>query len=128
MKDLSKSSIAGLIGLVVMTYLASILVGTIRRNNELQGEITSLNKEIIQLKDDQTELSYKVHYYQTDEFKDKEARAKLGLMKEGESLLILPSAPATTTSAGTQTASPAFHKSNLALWIDFLSGKEAPKL
>lgn len=125
MKNYSKSTIAGLIGLVVIVYLASILVGTIRRNKDLQREVVSLGKEIEQLQNDQIELAYKVQYYQTDEFKDKEARAKLGLMKEGENVLILPppaadSVPAAGASSGATTK----HKSNIASWFDFLTGKQ----
>ena len=112
----------------MITYLASILVTTIRRNNDLQSDITSLNQEIAQLKEDQTELAYKVAYYQTDEFKDKEARAKLGLMKDGEAVLILPPpAPAPKQAAGATTGTPTPKKSNIAQWLDFLQGKEQAK-
>lgn len=99
-------------------YLAIALFGTIRRNYELQRQIAKIEQNNQALEQSNLELQYQIAYYQTDLYKDKAARAKLGLQAEGESVLILPKKATTTQS--TDNTKP--KRSNFAQWIDFLRG------
>lgn len=113
-KTLAINILLGLLGL----YLALSLFGTVRRNYELQREITQLEQSNKALEQSNQDLKYQIAYFQTDLFKDKAARAKLGLQAPGENVLILPKQPAPEV----ETASKQPKRSNFAQWIDFLRG------
>lgn len=99
-------------------YLAFALFGTIRRNYELQQQISTIEQSNKRLEQSNLELQYQIAYYQTDLYKDKAARAKLGLQAPGESVLILPK----KEQAKQQAATAKQKRSNFAQWIDFLRG------
>ena len=104
----------GLLGL----YLAFSLFGTIRRNYQLQREIAQIEENNKQLEQSNLELQYQIAYFQTELYKDKAARAKLGLQAPGESVIILPKKE--ETKVATKNNKP--QRSNFAQWIDFLRG------
>ncbi len=106
-------------------YLVVILFQTIRNNSSLQSQINQMNRDIAQLNSEKADLSYQIAYYQTDAFKEKAARAKLGLQQPGENLLILPKSSSGTPApvqAVTKTAAPAKPESNFSQWWHFLFG------
>lgn len=113
-RTLVSNILLGLLG----AYLAFALFGTIRRNYELQREISKIEKENKALEQSNLELTYQIAYYQTDLYKDKAARAKLGLQAPGESVLILPK----TEKPQATTNDKKSQRSNFAQWIDFLRG------
>lgn len=113
-KNLVTNVLLGIFGL----YLAVALFGTIRRNYELQQQIAKIEDNNKALEQSNLELQYQIAYYQTDLYKDKAARAKLGLQAPGESVLILPKKPETKQLA----ADTRPKRSNFAQWIDFLRG------
>lgn len=112
-----------LVGIALAVYLASVLGQTIYQNYMLNRRIETLNGEIGLLKAQQEQLTYNIAYYKTDSFKDREARAKLGLQLPGENVLILPSPAQSGPSAKTGSQPPETVKSNFGQWIDFLTGK-----
>lgn len=113
-RNLASNIILGVLG----TYLAISLFGTIRRNYQLQHEIAVIEASNRELAQSNLDLQYRIAYFQTDLYKDKAARAKLGLQAPGESVLILPKNPESTqTTKSTKTK-----RSNFAQWIDFLRG------
>ncbi|MBO4297420.1 MAG: septum formation initiator family protein [Clostridia bacterium] len=73
--------IAGL--LVVMIGLYSALQSYIARQNET---IAALNGEYASLREASAELEEKINYTYTDEYIEREARSKLGLIRAGETL------------------------------------------
>lgn len=79
-----------LAGIIASIYIGVVLIQTVRHNANLKSQIAVLEKDIAQLKEDNQDLGFLLQYYQTDAFKEKEARAKLGLQKPGENLVILP--------------------------------------
>jgi cell division protein FtsB len=109
-------------GVLVAGYIAIYLVDTVKHNYEMQREITHLNEEIANLKVEQDQLRYKIQYYQTDSYKEKEARAKLGLQAPGEGVVILPHDD-TAQAAPASPAEAQPHKSNWQQWMDFLLGR-----
>lgn len=112
-----------LVGIVLAVYLASVLGQTIYQNYMLNRRIETLNGEIGLLKAQQEQLTYSIAYYKTDSFKDREARAKLGLQLPGENVLILPSPAQNGPAVKSGVQAPGTVKSNFGQWIDFLTGK-----
>lgn len=109
------------LGVVVALYIGFYLVQTVMRNYELQKQIAQLRTQISDLKVEQDQLKYRIAYYQTDAYKEKEARAKLNLQAPGESVIILPR---TDQPEQNQTQSqPKPRKSNWQQWTDFLLGR-----
>ena len=113
-KNLAINALLGLLGI----YLAFSLFGTIRRNYQLQREIAKIEDNNQQLEQSNLELQYQIAYFQTELYKDKAARAKLGLQAPGESVIILPKKE--ETKAVAKASKP--QRSNFAQWIDFLRG------
>lgn len=119
-KYLTKSNLGNLIGLAVAAYLLVSLVSVIKRNHDLQLQIGGLNSQLTQLQTQKDELSYEIRYYQSDSFKEKEARSKLGLEQPGENLIILP--PHVSAGNAATPTPKAKAKSNPSQWLDFLFG------
>jgi len=109
-------------GILVALYLAIVLSQTIYYNYTLNRHIETLRGEISLLQAQQEQLKYNIAYYKTDSFKDREARAKLGLQLPGEGVLILPSPHQSGVSSPTYRVKPVQNKSNFGQWLDFLGG------
>ncbi len=54
------------------------------------GLVEEAQKEVLDLKKEQADLAKKLTYVNSSEFVEKEARDKLGLGKEGETILVIP--------------------------------------
>ena len=114
----SSVNIRLILGLAAAFYLAVVLFQVVRRNYELNKQVNALNTQILSLQDEKDELNYKIQYYQTESYKEKEARAKLGLQAPGEGVIILPKKAATSAT----NAKPTANKSNWQQWMEFLFG------
>ena len=114
----SKTRITNILLVIFGLYLAFALFGTIRRNYELQREIAKIEANNRALEQRNVELKYQIAYFETELYKDKAARAKLGLQAPGESVIVLPKKPESSQA----TASNKPKRSNFAQWIDFLRG------
>ncbi len=80
-----------LIGGIVILGLFSLSLGReVIRKRDLNKEIYSLEEEIKRLEKNKEEFSELIDYLSTEAFIEQEARLKLGLQKEGESLVIIP--------------------------------------
>jgi cell division protein FtsB len=108
-----------ILGVAAALYLGVILAQTVKQNHDLQNNVTKLEDQVSKLVAEQEELKYKVQYYQTESYKEKEARAKLGLQAPGEGVIYLPKAQPT---AAADAAKPAKAKSNIGQWLEFLFG------
>ena len=117
----TRTNLGNLLGFIVGIYLLVILGGVIKRNHDLQTQISELNGQIKQLQTDNAQLNYDINYYGTDAFKEKEARAKLGLVAPGESVVLLPK-DQSSSIATNQTSSKPKAKSHIAQWFEFLFG------
>jgi cell division protein FtsB len=119
--QLKRLHIGALIGLLLALYISYYLVATIRHNYTLQQQITGLQQQITGLQDEKDQLKYRIQYYQTDAYKEKEARAKLGLQAPGEGVVVLPHSDDTHTDQTPTKVQP--KKSHLQQWVDFLRGR-----
>lgn len=76
--------------LAILSFIVFALSKEIIRRHQIDKEIEAMKKEIIDLEKENNELSSLLEYYNTETFKEKEARKRLGLMKEGEKAVALP--------------------------------------
>ena len=111
------------LGVLVAGYVGFYLVQTVQHNFQLQQQISQLKGQISDLQTQTDSLKYQIQYYQTSDYQDKEARAKLGLQAPGEGVVILPHTDPTTQAQSTSTAKPAPKKPNWQQWVRFLEGR-----
>ncbi len=107
------------VGLILVTYLSILVFQVVQKNYQLSKQIDSLSKQITQLQNDNDQLAYEVQYDQTDSFKEKEARAKFGLMAPGEGVIVLPPKQTANLTAKQPTKPKV---SNPRQWWSFLFG------
>lgn len=119
MKPKPRFRLIPVIGILIAIGIGVSLFQTVRRNISLRGQVKDLEAQIGRLEEEKEELSYRIQYFQTDSFKEKEARAKLGLQQPGEGVIILPR---NEVAGGDPTQTQEKTKSNPRLWWEFLFG------
>jgi cell division protein FtsB len=110
------------IGAVIVIYLVIVLAQTVSRNYTLGKQINALNAQIALLQAQKDQLAYSISYYNTDSFREREARSKLGLQLPGENVVIIPHVSPTPAPAA-DTSTTGTKRSNISQWLAFLSGK-----
>lgn len=98
-----------LIGLIVLVFIAVELGQVLIRRNEINNEIAALEKQISELEGKNRDVKELIDYFKTSSFTEEQARLKLGLVKEGESAVIIPQ------EEKNQTAEPEPAKASLAM-------------
>jgi cell division protein FtsB len=78
-----------LTGVLAIVFLGANLGKEYYRERQIQKEIDSLKNEIESFEKDNYKLSQLAELYKTDEWKEIEARKRLNMKKEGESLIII---------------------------------------
>ena len=79
---------------VVSIYLIFLLGRTFYHNFQLKRGIEKLEGQIVTLEEQKKDLANLNLYYQSDAFKELEARRKLNLKRVDEKVVILPGSPA----------------------------------
>ncbi len=120
---ISISSIINVVGAAIILYLLVVLTSTIKHNYDLGRQVNDLNAQVTQAQDQKNQLSDAIAYYNTDAFRDREARAKLGLQLPGENVIIIPHPSASPTPALSAPTKTFGTKSNFQQWLDFLTGR-----
>lgn len=116
----SRLNLLTVAGIFLIVYLGVLVVQTIMHNYKLRQQIGKLETEIMAMRSEQEELKYRIQYYKTDAFVEKQARAKLGLKDPGESVIMLPKEQADPESGTEKPQEPT--KSNWRQWMEFLFG------
>jgi cell division protein FtsB len=80
-------------GILIIIFLGSALGKEMYREYQIRKEIDSLKSDIEALEKNNYKLSQLVEYYETDEYREAEARKKLNLKKEGENVVIIKPSP-----------------------------------
>ncbi len=109
------------LGVLATIYIGYYLVVTIKHNYDLRRDIAALQHQIDDLQIERDQLKYRIQYYQTDAYKEKEARAKLNMQAPGEGVIILPEEDLPKADTNQKKTKP--KKSNFRQWIDFLTGR-----
>ena len=98
-------------------------ISSVSRNWTLEQKLSSRQLEASKLKVEVEKLKLEQQYYQTNEYQELAARAKLNKMLPGEKLVILPSNSDTAKNKYQETTETTpIIKSNLSQWLDFLFG------
>ena len=109
--------------------LAYLVVGSVRLvidNYRISQSVGRLNQELASIRQHNLELKSLLTYYQTDTYKEKEARARFNYQKPGERVVAVP-LPAgeepgiTRPGPETKAATP---PSNPEQWVDYFFGKK----
>lgn len=121
--QLTLPNLINAIGAVIVIYLLVVLIQTVKHNYDLNQQVNALRAETDRVKTQNEQLSYDIQYYRTDSFRDREARAKLGLQLPGENVVIIPkTTPAPTVAPSAEEL--ARHKpSYFTQWLNFLLGR-----
>ena len=119
--------------LVALIIAASWVWGSVQameRNYTLQKELGHKQRELKLTRLQTAKLRYEQNYYRSDEYKELAVRDKLGLVKPGEKVLILPPNTAESNSKNKrqQSSQKIVQPSNLQQWVNFLFGGSASTL
>jgi len=77
-------------GIAVLIFLGVSIGKELTRKVEVTQRVTSLKNEIASVAKKNTELSDLINYLKSESYREREARLKLGLKKEGEQVIIIP--------------------------------------
>lgn len=90
-KYLLRAGIVGIIALV--SWVAYISSKQIARNERIENEVGMLQSEADRIKRENETLSEKIGYFSTADFREQEAKEKLGMKKESEEAVLIKSRP-----------------------------------
>jgi cell division protein FtsB len=121
---LTISSVINVVGGLVVVYLLVVLGQTIKRNYDLNNQITELKAQTELLDAQKDELRYNIEYYRTDSFRDREARSKLGLQKPGENVIIIPESSPSPLAQAIPAKTNQAPSTNFDQWMNFLFGRQ----
>lgn len=120
----SKLAIIAIIGYIFFGISKSIY-----KNYSITQKITTTQEDIAKIEADNQNMKNLIMYYQTDSYKELEARRKLGYKKPGESVLIIPDINPTNQNQISITkdedAKKAAETPNIEKWYQYFMGKKA---
>jgi cell division protein FtsB len=91
--------------LLAFIWLSIVLVKAVYKKNELNREIDNLKTEIEKLDKSGQEMNQLLDYFSSQSFLEKEAKEKLNLKKEGESVVMVPETVMIQEPGGAQATS-----------------------
>jgi cell division protein FtsB len=89
-RRLLSSKLVLLIGIVVLIGIGATLAKEVHKSYRIHQEIEHIRAEVNRLERHHQELLASLEYFKTDSFKEREARQKLGLQKDGETAVAIP--------------------------------------
>lgn len=107
--------------LIVVLYMLFTVGRLAYKNYQLNMEESALEADIIVLQNEIQDLRNQVVYYQSDSYKEKMLRAKLGLKKEGESVVVITPEPEVEEVVMETEDSK---KRNPQKWLDYFFSNE----
>jgi len=78
-----------LLGVALLFFIGFKYSKEAYKQREVNVEIANLQSEIEKLNQENKNLQGLIEYFQTEEFKEKETKDKLNLVKEGEKLVLI---------------------------------------
>ena len=99
-------------------------ISAMERNYALQQQLEVRKRERLLTEIKHKTLQYESEYLKSDEYREIAARENLGLVAQGESVLILSEYPEEKAEAST---SPTQKQSNFSQWMNFLFGGNVKK-
>jgi cell division protein FtsL len=114
-----QSKIVLLFLLIATVFSCVRLISEVYRRQNISSEINKLRTQVEALQKDKTDLSALIAYLNTDTYLEDQARTKLGLLKEGESEVIIPDTAKSTLSTNDRSDRTAL----VSWWDYFFSNK-----
>lgn len=105
--------------LVVVFVLGSALSRELYREYQIKNEISKLQQEIESMEKDNYELSQLLEYYQTDEYKEAEARQRLNLKGEGEKVVMIENKESSAEGIPDEAQSQKDKSPNYVKWWNY---------
>lgn len=113
--------VAPVLILLALVYIGFLLYQAVYVNYQTNTKIDALNESLRENKIDKQNLEVLIAYYQTDSFRELEARKKLGLKMPGEKVIKVDLAEETKPKPQAAIAEPIHRqKTNLEYWVDYL--------
>ena len=115
---------------IFVIYTLFLLGKSLFTNYELRQSIQKLNEQIATLEQQKKDLNNLILYYQSDSFKELEARRKLGLKKPDEKVYLVSTATSTPTNFEEEmkeeqekisSKEKILNKTNWSLWWEFFT-------
>jgi cell division protein FtsL len=116
---LLRSKTIWLLALLLLIYLLVIVSKVVWQNYQVNQQVTQLKQEVDLLKQNNQELKAEIIYYGTPEYQEMEARAKLGLQKPGEQVVLVPNDKSKPQTPATKTVKK---QTNVRAWWEFFFG------
>lgn len=82
-------NMAIVVGIAILFFIFFKLSNVIYKQRSTNSEISVLQEEIERLEKNSYDFEELINYFQMDQFKEKEAKDKLNLVKEGEKVVFL---------------------------------------
>lgn len=118
-----KSKLFFVVGIVVLIAISSNVVKEVVRQISIQHDIKRLEHEIAELEERNSQVSQLLQSLNSSSTLEKEARTKLGVQKEGETVISL-SQPQVSVAPEAQSEQTALDtRSNMEKWIDLFLHK-----
>lgn len=95
-----------IIGVAILVLFSVSLGKEVIRRYEVNKEIQTLEKEVAELEKQNTELADLIQYLNTNSFREKEARTKLGMAKAGEKVVVIPNVEVAEETAAELVGAP----------------------
>lgn len=92
------------IGIILVCYAFFVLGKMVWQNYQVNQQIRNLENEVLVIEKENQKLSDLIAFFQTETFKEKEAREKLGMVKPGEKVLVFPDSEKTETITNTNSS------------------------
>jgi cell division protein FtsB len=98
------------------------IVKSVVRRVEVEREISALRTDIKSLEGKNEDLAKLINYFQTPEFKEREARLRLGLQKPGENVVVIPGLEESAINS-TNTSNDSVFVPNWKKWVNYFFGQ-----
>ncbi|OGY46449.1 MAG: hypothetical protein A2744_03285 [Candidatus Buchananbacteria bacterium RIFCSPHIGHO2_01_FULL_44_11] len=122
LKQVLKSKLTLLGGVIILSFILINLAQTWNRGKQIKSEIITLEEQAQNLKKDNLELTELINYLNSVAYIEEKARTDLGLKKEGEKILIIPKTETEKNlnqEAGSTKKELAESRSNIQKWWQY---------
>lgn len=107
---------------VFLLYLIFIVGKSIVNNRQADQDLLDQEAKLDEFKQEIKYLQNEINYYQTDSYKEKEAREKLGYKGVGENVIVLPIDTGEEKTPDAGLAEQEIKVSNFRLWWQYFFG------
>jgi cell division protein FtsB len=97
-------------GIIIFGLVSYAIFGEFQKKQKIESEINALKSEAERLSQKNSELLERITYFESRDFKEKEAKDKLNLQDPSESLVLIKPSPSKEMNEIDQNQKIAFNK------------------